>query len=123
VGTRRFYRAPARHRQRSRKAPPKAGFLIAELAQLSGFAAVTIKAYIRRGLLARVRFYGPATRYTREHLVRLLAVSCSKAQGLKSLDDVRRKLDTLSPSEMERWVLTFPVNATTLAALGLAPAS
>jgi DNA-binding transcriptional MerR regulator len=92
--------------------------LIADLSRLSGVSAVTIKAYIRRGLLARVKFYGTATRYPREHLVRLLAVKCLKAQGLKSLDDVRRRLDGWSPSEMERWVLHFPIHPTTLAALG-----
>jgi DNA-binding transcriptional MerR regulator len=92
--------------------------LIAELTGFSGVSAVTIKAYIRRGLLARVKFYGTATRYPREHLVRLLAVKCLKAQGFKSLDDVRRKLDGWSPAEMERWVLQFPLQYATLAVLG-----
>ncbi len=107
-----------RREKRQRKPPPTAGYLIAELARLSGVSAVTIKAYIRRGLLGRVKFYGTATRYPREHLVRLLAVKYLKALGLKSLDDVRRKLDGWSPTEMERWVLKFPIHRTTLAALG-----
>jgi DNA-binding transcriptional MerR regulator len=91
---------------------------MAELVLASGTSAVTIKAYVRRGLLARVPFYGNATRYPREHLLRLLAITCLKAQGFKSLDEVRRKLDAWSPAETERWILEFPLHATALAALG-----
>lgn len=117
MGVRR-YRTPDRRRQRSRKPPPTAGFLMAELSRASGTSPVTIKAYVRRGLLARVTFYGNATRYPREHLVRLLAITCLKAQGLRSLDEVRRRLDAWSPAETERWVLEFPLGAVALAALG-----
>lgn len=84
---------------------------------------VTVKAYIRRGLLARVRFYGAATRYPREHLLRLLAVKYCKAQGIKRLDELRLKLDRWSPEEMEQWVRQFPLEPITLAALDLSKPS
>lgn len=114
----RHYRRPDRRRNRQRNPPPKAGFLIRELAQYSGVTAATIRTYVQRGLLARVKFYGTATRYPRDHLLRILATQYLRARGFKHLDDVRRKLDSWSPAEMERWLLQFPLHQAALAALG-----
>lgn len=105
-------------RNRDRKPPPKQGVTMVELAQLSGVAAVTIKTYIHRGLLGRVKFYGSATRYPRGHLVRLLAIRFCRAQGMRQLDEIRRKLDAWAPADMEHWILEHPLAPTTLAALG-----
>lgn len=105
-------------RNRVRRPPPKAGVSMADLARLSGVAAVTIKAYIRRGLLGRVKFYGSATRYPREHLVRLLAIRFLRGQGMRNLDEIRSKLDAWAPADMERWILEHPLVPATLAALG-----
>lgn len=107
------------HRQR--RPPPKEGFTVRELAKLSGVAAITIKSYVRRGLLGRVKFYGAATRYPREHLLRLLAIRLCQFQGLRHLDEIRRTLDASGPGEMERWVLGYPLPPATLTALGHPP--
>lgn len=117
----RRYRERDQRRNRKRVPPPTEGFLIEELALLSGFAGVTIKGYIRRGLLARVKFYGNATRYSRSHLLRLLVIRFLRFGSTHKLDEVRRRLDQMSEADMERWIVTFPIHATVLTALGLKP--
>jgi DNA-binding transcriptional MerR regulator len=119
----RRYRSVDRRHNRKKKKPPTEGYLIDELVRLSGVAGVTIKNYIRRGVLARVKFYGTATRYPRGHLLRLLVIRFLKLNGVRKLDDARRNLDAMTEAEMQRWLLKFPLAPAVVAALGLSPSS
>jgi hypothetical protein len=87
------------------------------LARLAGVAIPTVKRYVRHGLLAPVRFYGRATRYPRDYLVRILALRFYRASGTKTLAELRRRLDSVTFAEMETWVMAHPLPPETLAAL------
>lgn len=114
---RRRFRYPDRRRHRLRRPPPTAGFLVADLARLAGVAVATIKRYVRHGLLAPVPFYGRATRYPHDYLVRVLALRFYRASGTKTLAELRRRLDSVTLADMERWVIAHPLPPETLAAL------
>jgi DNA-binding transcriptional MerR regulator len=90
------------------------------LARLAGVSVHTIKRYVRLGLLAPVPFYGTATRYPSDYLVRLLALRYWRAAGSKTLAELRRRLDSVSLAEMEVWVMSHPLPAETAAVLGRA---
>jgi DNA-binding transcriptional MerR regulator len=114
---RRRYRLPDRRRHRVRRPPPKEGFFVRDLAQLAGVSIQTVKRYVRHGLLAPVPFYGTATRYPRDYLVRLLALRYWRADGSKTLAELRRRLDSVAFPEMQTWVMSHPLPAETAAAL------
>jgi DNA-binding transcriptional MerR regulator len=105
---RRYYR-PDRRRRRVRRPPPTEGFLARDLARLAGVAVPTLKRYIKHGLLAPVRFYGTATRYPRDYLVRVLALRYWRAAGSKTLAELRRRQDSATLDEMHAWVLSHPL--------------
>jgi DNA-binding transcriptional MerR regulator len=90
---------------------------VGDLARLAGVAIPTVKRYVRHGLLAPVRFYGRATRYPHDYLVRILALRFYRATGTKTLAELRRRLDSVTFAEMETWVMAHPLPAETLAAL------
>lgn len=118
---RRYYRAPDRRHGRVRRRPPKEGFLARDLARLAGISVPTLKRYIKHGLLAPVPFYGTATRYPRDYLVRVLALRYWRAAGTKTLAELRRRLDSVTLPEMETWVLSHPLAVETAAELRKAP--
>jgi DNA-binding transcriptional MerR regulator len=111
------YRRPDRRRNRVRRPPPKDGFLVRDLARLAGVSVPTIKRYVRHGLLAPVPFYGTATRYPHDYLMSVLALRYWRAQGNKTLAELRRRLDAVTFAEMEQWVTSHPLPAETTAAL------
>jgi hypothetical protein len=76
-----------------------------------------VKRYVRVGLLAPVPFLGTATRYPRDYLVRVLALRYWRTDGSKTLAELRRRLDSVTLAEIEKWVLSHPLSAETLAAL------
>jgi DNA-binding transcriptional MerR regulator len=126
VVARRFYRPPDRRRRRVRRPPPAEGFLVRDLARLAGVAVPTVKRYVKHGLLAPVPFYGTATRYPRDYLVRVLALRYWRAAGSKTLAELRRRLDSVTLADMQAWVLSHPLAADTAAELrkaGAAPAT
>lgn len=65
-----------------------------------------MKRYVRTGLLAPVPFYGTATRYPSDYLVRILALRYWRAAGSKTLAELRRRLDSVTFPEMLTWVTT-----------------
>ncbi|HTV23012.1 MAG TPA: MerR family transcriptional regulator [Polyangiaceae bacterium] len=113
----RRYRRPDRRRNRVRRPPPQEGFLVRDLARLAGVSVPTIKRYVRHGLLAPVPFYGTATRYPHDYLTRVLALRYWRAQGNKTLAELRRRLDEVTITEMEQWVTSHPLPTETAAAL------
>jgi DNA-binding transcriptional MerR regulator len=74
---------------------------MAELVPLAGLGARAIRYYLERNLLPRPKFYGTATRYKRDHLLRLLAIRRLRAEDM-SLAEIKRRLATLSSIELER---------------------
>jgi DNA-binding transcriptional MerR regulator len=79
------------------------GYSIRELARLAGIAPDTIREWIKRGLIPRVRFQGPKTRYSEVHLQRIRAVKRLKGESL-SLDDIGIRMATMSPLELQNIV-------------------
>jgi DNA-binding transcriptional MerR regulator len=114
---RRRYRQPDRRRHRVRQPPPTEGFLVADLARLAGVSIPTVKRYVRHGLLAPVPFRGTATRYPPDYLVRVLALRYWRASGMKTLAELRRRLDSVAFAEMVTWVMSHPLPSDTAAAL------
>jgi DNA-binding transcriptional MerR regulator len=112
-------RARDRSRIRSKRPAPKTGWLIAELAVLSGQQPRTIRYYVEQGLLARPAFHGTATRYQRLHLLRLLAIERLKRDGLTSLVAIKQRLDATGEAELLAAVSARPPSAAVAAALEL----
>lgn len=108
-------------RNRVRRKPPQEGYLVRDLARLAGVAVPTVKRYVRHGLLAPVPFYGTATRYPSDYLVRVLALRYWRAAGDKTLAALRRRLDGVTFPELVQWVHSHPLPADTLAALRSEP--
>ena len=115
-----YTRARDSLRQRRKTRPPKTGWLISELAALTGRPARTIRFYVEQGLLERPPFYGTATRYGRPHLLRLLGIERLKREGLRSLPLIKQRLDAAGEAELLAAVAARPPSAAVAVALGLA---
>src|SRR3954465_8633054 len=72
-----------------------------ELATLAGVTPRTIRYYIEQGLLAAPEPEGPKTRYTDEHLARLLAIKRLQAAHLP-LAEIRQQLRSVPAEELTR---------------------
>jgi DNA-binding transcriptional MerR regulator len=102
---------------RRRVAPPTRGWLKPELAALLLLSPATITKYVVTGLLPRTTFRGVATRYQREHLIRLLAIREMRAQGIVSLARIKVLLSGATAEQLERWVLSVPQTEAVMDAL------
>jgi Predicted transcriptional regulators len=78
-------------------------YTIVELARRGGIAPLTIREWIKRGLLPRTRFAGPKTRYSDVHLQRIKAIKRFKGDGL-SLNRISMRLATMSPQDIQELV-------------------
>jgi DNA-binding transcriptional MerR regulator len=83
------------------------GFTAAELGAKVGISARTVRYYSAERVLPAVTFRGTATRYTREHLVRLAAVRYLQKNSRLSLQGIRSRLDSVAEAEVERLAVTF----------------
>ena len=99
----------AAKRRAPRKAPPPEGLSMAELAAQGGVTARTVRGYLHLGLLLPSEFKGPRTRYGREHLARLRAIFALRHDGL-SLEDIRRRLTTLTTADLEAYLTPPPAS-------------
>lgn len=77
----------------------------------------TVTKYVVAGVLPRTTFRGTATRYQREHLIRLLAVRELRSQGVVNLANIKAHLATFTATQLEQWVLSRPQSPRVLAAL------
>src|SRR5262245_15801063 len=93
-------------RSRPKTPAPKTGWLIAELAYLSGFSIRALRHYVTSGIIRPLEFRGTATRYARRELLRLLRMLRMKGAGRFRLSEVKRKLDALSDPDLEAWIAT-----------------
>lgn len=70
-----------------------------QLAEITGIATATVSYYVRLGLLPRVPFRGGATRYTADHLLRLLAIRRLNVRMLGTAE-VKRVLNSASREKL-----------------------
>lgn len=91
-------------KRKARRSSPvieQAGMTAAEVAAQAGIQARTIAFYISEGLLPSPRFRGPATRYDREHLLRVVAIKKLQRDEKLSLSQVKRRLKTMTREQLE----------------------
>ncbi|MEA2677604.1 MAG: hypothetical protein QOJ81_1745 [Chloroflexota bacterium] len=74
-------------------------YSLIELAKLADVTPRTIRYYIQQGLLAAPDPEGPKTRYSSEHLTRLLAIKRLQAVHLP-LAEIRQLLTSLGPEQV-----------------------
>ncbi|HEY2405354.1 MAG TPA: helix-turn-helix domain-containing protein [Polyangiaceae bacterium] len=77
-----------------------------ELATKLGVSVRTVRFYVSERLLPAATFRGRATRYVREHLVRLAAIRKLQNDGIE-LRSIRGRLETLSYPELEALAATL----------------
>lgn len=107
-----------RGRKPIRRPLPNGGWTLAELARLAEISPRTITEYLAAGLLTPPEFRGPATRYRREHLLRLMAIREAKIDGHKRLKAVKLKLEGMGNREVESWLAARRIPEPARAALG-----
>ncbi len=73
----------------------------ADITRLTGFSSRTVRYYVELGLIAGPKLRGPGARYTREQLVRLLAIKHLHETERLRLDAIKRRLSKLSLAEIE----------------------
>src|SRR5262249_11557174 len=84
------------------KRPPPTGLLARELAAQVGVTIRTIRYYVAQKLLPRPQLRGTQTRYSREHLLRLLAIQAMQRDGLR-LPAIRAKLNACDAAALEQY--------------------
>jgi DNA-binding transcriptional MerR regulator len=82
--------------------PPMTTYSMAELKELTGFAARSIRHHASLGLLPKTEYHGNQTRYDHEYLLRLLAIRKLTAKGM-TLNRVKATLRKMSPEELEEF--------------------
>lgn len=107
-------------RTRPRTPAPKVGWVISDLAKLTGMPVRRIRYYVEHGLIRPLEFRGTATRYQRHELLRLLAVPLVRTAATRTLAALKRALDVLGDAELERLVVSHPLPPDVSAALGVA---
>jgi DNA-binding transcriptional MerR regulator len=115
----RWTRAKDIGHRRPKTPAPKNGWLLAELAGLTGLPISTLRYYVQQGLLRPAEFRGTATRYQRPELLRLLGIMRLKSEGKSTLAEKQRRLDAMSSGDLEQWLRSGPLAPTAAAALGL----
>jgi DNA-binding transcriptional MerR regulator len=114
----RLFRQREKHR-RPKTPPANTGWLMADLARLTGISLRTVRYYVELGLLQPIELRGTATRYARRELFRLLCVLRMKTAPGSSLSAIKKELDTLDEDELEAWLSSEPLPQAVAAALGL----
>ena len=112
-------RAQDRLRRRRKRKIPQTGWLLSELSALTALPSRTIRYYVEQGVLARPEFRGTATRYGREHLLRLLGIERLKREGMKRLASIKQHLDAAGEAQLLAAVAARPPSAMVAAALGI----
>jgi len=119
---RRTRRRKRRSAPRKSRAKPKSGWSLAQLASLSGTTPRNIRAYLQRQIIPRSPFRGSATRYDRRQLLWLLAIRRLRATEQLELTEIRKRLQSLSPADLEALATQGIASGALADALGLRPA-
>lgn len=110
-------------RSRPKTPAPKTGLLMADLARITGMPVRRLRDYVFRDLIQPIERRGTATRYHRSQLVRVMAIKRMRAESELELAEIRRRMDAMGENELEAWILTGPLPAAVLEALGRSPAA
>ena len=95
-----YRRMRDRGRIRLKRPKPKTGWVMAELAALTGLRPRTIRYYVDHGVLERAVFRGTAMRYQRPHLLRLLAIQRLRREGVPTLAVIKQRIDAAGEAEL-----------------------
>jgi DNA-binding transcriptional MerR regulator len=114
-------RARDRRRRRPKHPAPQDGFLLHQVAHLTGVPVRTLRDYVRRGLLHYSERRGTITRYPRSEVIRLLGALRLKAQTKATWSEIKRQLDTFSAADFERWLAEPGLAPAVAVELGVAP--
>lgn len=106
-------------RRRPTTPAPKGGWVIADLARITGIPVRRIRYYVERDLIQPLEIRGSATRYPRTDLLRLLAIPLVRTDKTRNLDALRREFERLGEAELEHLVTSNPLSPPAIAALGL----
>ncbi|HMA93881.1 MAG TPA: MerR family transcriptional regulator, partial [Polyangiaceae bacterium] len=98
---------------------PEEGWLLTELAQLTGIPVSTVQYYVRLHLLRPLQFRGTATRYPRRELLTLLGLRQLEANRDSTLTERKRRLDKLTEPELENLIDSGSITEQARAALSL----
>lgn len=113
-----YTRARAK-RTRPKTPAPTEGFLIHDLARLTAVPVRMLRGYLERGLFRHSEFRGTLTRYPRRQVLRLVAALQLKAQTRATWQNIKRKLDTASEPDLERWLAQQVLEPAVADALGM----
>jgi DNA-binding transcriptional MerR regulator len=86
---------------------PDGTYTIGELADLADVTPRTIRYYVAQGLLASPAGAGPGARYDEDHLRRLRLIRRLQGEHLP-LAEIRKRLATMTPDEIEAIVASEP---------------
>jgi DNA-binding transcriptional MerR regulator len=110
-------------RSRPKTPAPTNGWLMADLSRISAMPVRRLRDYVFRDLIQPIERRGTATRYDRSQLVRLMAIKRMRSESELELAEIRRRMDAMGERELEAWILTGPLPAAVLEALGRSPAA
>jgi|GEM_PF-1113316 len=113
-------RARSKH-ARPKTPAPKHGWLLSELAQLTGLAQSRVRYYVRRQVIHPIELRGTATRYDRRNFLRLLGLMRLKTEEDSKLTEKLRRLAAMTNQQLEHWLCSGPLPEAAAAALGLQP--
>ncbi len=108
-------------RKRPRTRAPTEGFVIRDVARLTGVSIRTLRSYVALGLLRHTELRGVLTRYPKTEVLRLLVALGLKAQTKATWAELKRKLDALTPSALEAWLAQHALASPAVQELGIAP--
>jgi DNA-binding transcriptional MerR regulator len=120
IRKRSWYTRARDKRRRPKHAAPRDGFLLHDVARLTAVRVRTLRDYVRRGLLHYSERRGTITRYPRSEVVRLLAALRLKAQTRATWVEIKRRVDSVSAPELEKWLAEQGLAPTIAAELGIA---
>jgi DNA-binding transcriptional MerR regulator len=90
-----FVRVPPEVRKQS-----QARYTMAQLEELTGFSARTIRFYIQEGLIGPAYGRGPSATYDRDQLLRLMRIAELKTE-YPALEQIRERLSEMTTADLE----------------------
>lgn len=115
-----YWRARRRRKPtRPKSSAPPDGFLIVDVARLTGVPVRTLRDYVRRGLLRYTEARGTLTRYSTREVVRLVAALRLRAEKWGTWAAIKTELDTFDDAQLQAWLAEQRLAPALAAELGL----
>jgi DNA-binding transcriptional MerR regulator len=105
---------------RPKSPAPRDGFVISNIARLTGVPVRTLRDYVRRGLLRHSELRGTLTRYPQREVMRLVVALRLKAQTKVSWAEIKRRIDAFDEARLRAWLGEQSLPPALAAELGLA---